>query len=87
MQALQISAVTTENEGTHNPTELPAPAATPMPGAVPPGWTPQDVGVRCPACQCAELVCKLGAPALESLAQSSCACCAPEEVPQPARAA
>ena len=37
------------------------------------GWS-LALGVRCPACQCAQLVCKLRVPALESLAQSSCTC-------------
>ena len=48
--------------------------------SAPPGWTPQAVGVRFPACQCSELVCKLGVPALQSLARRSCMCtqgCAP----------
>ena len=68
-----ISAPGAENEGMHAPPKLPA--TSPMLGAAPQGWTPQAVGVRCPPCQCAELVCKLGVPALDSLAQSSCACC------------
>ena len=70
---LPISASGAENELTHAPSKLPVPASSPVLGAVPQGWN-SHLGVRCPACQCADLACKLGMPALESLAQSSCAC-------------
>ena len=52
-----ISAPDAENEGTHVPSILPGTSL--MLGAVPPGWN-STVGVRCPACQWSQLICKPG---------------------------